>query len=150
MKDWNPDLYRQFEAERTRPAAELLARVMHPDAKFITDLGCGPGNSTELLQHTYPDALLTGLDTSQAMLEKARERLPSCPSLPLIGSNSGGGGGGAGGATAASSAVSDLDSENLSLAPVLVSIGRKASAHIPGEGMPEMVKAGLGEAGHSF
>ncbi|MFI3310828.1 trans-aconitate 2-methyltransferase [Ewingella allii] len=78
MKDWNPDLYRQFEAERTRPAAELLARVLHPNAKFITDLGCGPGNSTELLQHAYPQALLTGLDTSQAMLEKARERLPSC------------------------------------------------------------------------
>lgn len=78
MKDWNPDLYRQFEAERTRPAAELLARVIHPNAKFISDLGCGPGNSTELLHHAYPDALLTGLDTSQAMLEQARDRLPSC------------------------------------------------------------------------
>ncbi len=78
MKDWNPDLYRQFEAERTRPAAELLARVLHPNAKFISDLGCGPGNSTELLHHAYPDALLTGLDTSQAMLEQARDRLPSC------------------------------------------------------------------------
>lgn len=78
MKDWNPDLYRQFEAERTRPAAELLARVGHPNAKFITDLGCGPGNSTELLYHAYPDALLTGLDTSLTMLEQARERLPSC------------------------------------------------------------------------
>merc|ERR1719424_1172939 len=87
---------------------------------------------------------------ASSALATIRERLPSCPSLPLIGSNSGGGGGGAGGATAASSAASDLDSENLSLAPVLVSIGRKASAHIPGEGMPEMVKAGLGEAGHSF
>jgi hypothetical protein len=87
---------------------------------------------------------------ASSALATIRERLPSCPSLPLIGSNGGGGGGGAGGATAASSAASDLDSENLSLAPVLVSIGRKASAHIPGEGMPEMVKAGLGEAGHSF
>lgn len=78
MKDWNPDLYRQFEAERTRPAAELLARAIHPNAKFITDLGCGPGNSTELLRHAYPDALLTGIDSSQAMLEQARDRLPSC------------------------------------------------------------------------
>ncbi|MGC6388975.1 trans-aconitate 2-methyltransferase [Ewingella sp. S1.OA.A_B6] len=78
MKDWNPDLYRQFETERTRPAAELLARAMHTNAKFITDLGCGPGNSTELLHHAYPDALLTGIDSSQAMLEQARDRLPSC------------------------------------------------------------------------
>ena len=27
MADWNPSLYLQFGAERTRPAAELLARV---------------------------------------------------------------------------------------------------------------------------
>ena len=27
MSDWNPDLYRRLEDERTRPAAELLARV---------------------------------------------------------------------------------------------------------------------------
>ncbi|HCW97659.1 MAG TPA: trans-aconitate 2-methyltransferase, partial [Pantoea sp.] len=26
MQDWDPQLYRQFESERTRPAQELLAR----------------------------------------------------------------------------------------------------------------------------
>ena len=27
MADWNPALYTRFEDQRTRPAAELLARV---------------------------------------------------------------------------------------------------------------------------
>lgn len=78
MTDWNPDLYLRFEAERTRPAAELLARISHPDAGQISDLGCGPGNSTELLLRAYPDAVITGVDSSAAMLESARHRLVGC------------------------------------------------------------------------
>ncbi|RKQ38807.1 trans-aconitate 2-methyltransferase [Enterobacter sp. R1(2018)] len=78
MQDWNPALYLQFEAERTRPAAELAARINHPFAAQISDLGCGPGNSTALLHETWPDAVITGLDNSPAMLEKARAALPDC------------------------------------------------------------------------
>ncbi|MBK5072339.1 trans-aconitate 2-methyltransferase [Budviciaceae bacterium CWB-B4] len=78
MKDWNPDLYLQFEAERTRPAAELLSRIFHPEAKHISDLGCGPGNSTELLYQAYPRANVTGIDSSESMLLQAKQRLPAC------------------------------------------------------------------------
>lgn len=78
MQDWNPQLYRQFESERTRPARELLERIPHADVRFATDLGCGPGNSTELLAQAWPDAQITGIDSSEAMLQQARERLPSC------------------------------------------------------------------------
>ena len=46
MADWNPSLYLQYGEERTRPAAELLARVQLDDVASIVDLGCGPGNST--------------------------------------------------------------------------------------------------------
>lgn len=74
--DWNPDLYRRFEDERTRPAAELLARVPLAAPATVVDLGCGPGNSTELLAARYPQAELSGLDSSAAMLAAARERLP--------------------------------------------------------------------------
>jgi len=76
--DWNPALYRQFEDERTRPARELLARVDLAAPKRIYDLGCGPGNSTELLAQRYPEALVTGTDNSDAMLATARQRLPGC------------------------------------------------------------------------
>ncbi|MGI3902827.1 MAG: trans-aconitate 2-methyltransferase [Janthinobacterium lividum] len=76
MADWNPDLYTRFEDERTRPAAELLARVGLRSPKLAIDIGCGPGNSTELIARRYPEAEVVGLDTSPAMLESARQRLP--------------------------------------------------------------------------
>lgn len=78
MQDWNPDLYRRFEDERTRPARDLLARVMLQAPRRIADLGCGPGNSTELLVERFPEAEVIGIDNSAAMLASARERLPGC------------------------------------------------------------------------
>jgi trans-aconitate 2-methyltransferase len=76
MKDWNPALYRRFEDERTRPARELLARVPLGTARRVADLGCGPGNSTELLVERFDGADVVGVDNSPAMLDSARQRLP--------------------------------------------------------------------------
>ncbi|MBN9369504.1 MULTISPECIES: trans-aconitate 2-methyltransferase [unclassified Hydrogenophaga] len=76
MADWNPALYSRYEDERTRPARELLARVPLATPRWVVDLGCGPGNSTELLVQRFPDARVTGIDNSPAMLESARQRLP--------------------------------------------------------------------------
>ena len=78
MADWNPSLYLQYGAERTRPAAELLARIPLDEVSTIVDLGCGPGNSTALLKHRWPSAHITGVDNSPAMLEEARRALPDC------------------------------------------------------------------------
>lgn len=77
MTDWNPALYRRFEDERTRPAVELLARVPLSEAARAIDLGCGPGNSTELLVRRFAQADVMGVDSSAAMLSSARERLPA-------------------------------------------------------------------------
>jgi trans-aconitate 2-methyltransferase len=74
--DWNPSLYTRFEDERTRPAIELLARVPHASPARVVDLGCGPGNSTELLVARWPRADVSGVDSSPAMLDAAAERLP--------------------------------------------------------------------------
>ena len=76
MADWNPSLYSRFEDERTRPARELLARVPLDRALSVVDLGCGPGNSTELLVARFPGALTIGTDNSKSMLDSARKRLP--------------------------------------------------------------------------
>ena len=76
MTDWNPTLYSKFETERMRAARDLLARVPLASAGLVYDLGCGPGNSAELLLRRFPDARLVGLDTSDAMLAHARVRAP--------------------------------------------------------------------------
>ena len=76
LDDWSARLYLRFEAERTRPAADLLARVFNDRAKRVVDLGCGPGNSTELLARRFQGADILGLDTSDDMLAQARARLP--------------------------------------------------------------------------
>ncbi len=68
MADWNPSLYLHFNAERSRPAVELLARVPLENAWEIADLGCGPGNSTALLHQRWPTAKITGIDSSPAMI----------------------------------------------------------------------------------
>lgn len=76
MSDWNPELYRRYEDERTRPAGELLARVVLDAPRRVVDLGCGPGNSTELLARRFPGAEIVGIDNSPPMLADARKRLP--------------------------------------------------------------------------
>lgn len=69
---WDPKTYLTFGAERTRPAAELLARVANEAPKRVADLGCGPGNSTALLAARWPDAAIEGIDNSREMLSDAR------------------------------------------------------------------------------
>jgi trans-aconitate 2-methyltransferase len=73
---WSAAQYLAFEAERTRPVRDLLAAVPTVAATRAIDLGCGPGNSTEVLLQRFPQAQVSAVDSSADMLAAARERLP--------------------------------------------------------------------------
>jgi trans-aconitate 2-methyltransferase len=73
---WSPTQYLKFEDQRTRPARDLLAQVPLETVTRGVDLGCGPGNSTELLIERFGHGHIAALDSDAHMVEAAAKRLP--------------------------------------------------------------------------
>jgi trans-aconitate 2-methyltransferase len=74
---WDPGLYEQFMGSRLRPGLELIANIPDVGARVMIDLGCGTGRLTDRLRARWPEAQVTGLDSSPAMLEQARGDFPA-------------------------------------------------------------------------
>jgi trans-aconitate 2-methyltransferase len=68
---WDPSQYAKFAAPRLRPAIDLLNRIDLVSPGEVYDLGSGTGNVTRMLRLRWPDARITGVDSSQEMLAKA-------------------------------------------------------------------------------
>lgn len=82
MPSWDPTVYARFAAERARPFTDLLARIAPGEAqteragvRTVVDLGCGQGDQTASLARRWPDAEVVGIDSSQAMLERAEQHV---------------------------------------------------------------------------
>lgn len=76
MADWDSTKYLKFKNERTQPAIDLVNRINIEKPQKILDIGCGPGNSSEVLARRYKNADILGIDSSPAMIEAARVKYP--------------------------------------------------------------------------
>jgi trans-aconitate 2-methyltransferase len=68
---WDPQLYGRYADERGRPFLDLVGRVGAAAPRRVVDLGCGPGNMTELLTSRWPSAQVEGIDSSPEMIAAA-------------------------------------------------------------------------------
>lgn len=76
MVEWNAVQYLKFQNERTQPAWDLALRIREARPEAILDIGCGPGNSTNVLAAVFPEADLLGVDSSPAMIKAATANHP--------------------------------------------------------------------------
>lgn len=74
---WSASQYTKFENERNRPITDLLNCIPAINISSAIDIGCGPGNSTELLKVQFPNAEVSGIDSSADMIAAAKKRLPT-------------------------------------------------------------------------
>lgn len=76
MFGWNANQYQKFEAQRTLPAMDLARAIPLSMVKSCLDVGCGIGNSTAVLQQQFPEAQILGVDSSENMLQTAKNEHP--------------------------------------------------------------------------
>lgn len=74
---WDPDRYERFFDHRLRPGLDLLERIGDIDPRFVVDLGCGTGTLTAIVAGRWPNAQVTGLDSSEQMLERTPSEVPN-------------------------------------------------------------------------
>jgi len=68
------DEYLSREIPHRRAAEEMLLAALPARVERFVDLGSGDGRMLALVHGRYPDAAAIGLDSSQPMLERARQR----------------------------------------------------------------------------
>lgn len=73
---WDPNHYLTFAGQRGRPFIDLLARIDAEAPRSVLDIGCGPGNLTQLLAQRWPSAQVSGFDSSEEMIARAEADWP--------------------------------------------------------------------------
>lgn len=69
---WNPFQYEKFKAQRSEPFFDLMTMLKPVANATIVDLGCGTGELTAELHRRMQAHETLGLDSSDAMLIKAK------------------------------------------------------------------------------
>ncbi|MCE1247445.1 MAG: class I SAM-dependent methyltransferase [Firmicutes bacterium] len=73
--NWDASLYSEKQRYQHYYGTELVSRLLAPEAgEAILDLGCGAGDITEKIRES--GAVVTGMDYSPRMIEKAKQNYP--------------------------------------------------------------------------
>lgn len=73
------DIYDRHMLDEVEGCAEgyrLMAALLPEQLGALLDLGCGTGLELDEIFRRFPDAAVTGIDLTQAMLDKLREKHP--------------------------------------------------------------------------
>jgi trans-aconitate 2-methyltransferase len=68
---WDPDQYLKFKEQRFAPFEDLCTLIKRRDGLSVIDLGCGTGELTKRLADELTTSTVTGIDSSENMLEQA-------------------------------------------------------------------------------
>ena len=74
-REWDADTYDQVSDPQFEWGMEVLERLKLRGDEVVVDAGCGSGRVTEELVERLPDGRVIAVDGSEAMIEKAKERL---------------------------------------------------------------------------
>jgi trans-aconitate 2-methyltransferase len=74
-REWDADTYDEVSDPQFEWGTEVLERLELNGDEVVLDAGCGSGRVAAELLKKLPDGRLIAVDGSQAMIEKARERL---------------------------------------------------------------------------
>ena len=75
-REWDASIYDRVSDIQARWAIEVIDRLELGGDETLLDAGCGSGRVTKLLLERLPRGRVIGVDSSAAMIEKAREALP--------------------------------------------------------------------------
>jgi trans-aconitate 2-methyltransferase len=75
VRGWNADVYHRVSQPHTEWAEAILDRLELRGDETVLDAGCGSGRVTQLLLARLPAGRIIAVDSSAAMLARAREEL---------------------------------------------------------------------------
>jgi trans-aconitate 2-methyltransferase len=74
-RSWDAATYHRVSAPQLEWAGKVLQRMPLRGDETVLDAGCGSGNVTQLLLDRLPDGHVVAVDSSESMVEHAREAL---------------------------------------------------------------------------
>jgi trans-aconitate 2-methyltransferase len=80
---WNAGDYAKNSTAQLRWAEELIAKLALKGCESVVDIGCGDGKVTARLARVVKNGYVLGIDSSESMIQSAKEQFPPGANLNL-------------------------------------------------------------------